>query len=108
MASEMKTELSNNEIEFMKQMDELILPNRKNVDMTTLKNVGSLVGIMVNTTCRTCATKGGVDMLNLYGQLKSIWDEYNKTIYTKFEEIILDEVVVPKIPTKGPVKPKKI
>lgn len=112
MSTQIKSKLSDNEIEFMKQMEQSILPNRKHVDTGTLKKVGALVGISVNVSCRTCATKGGGDMLNLYGQLKPLWVEYNKIpvqeegiIFTKFEESILEEV---KEPLKKKIRTKKI
>ena len=93
MATEIRKELSSNQILFMKRMDEEILPNRNNVNMATLKNVGALVGIDVNASCRTCAAKGGNDMVNLYGQLKPAYEEYLKAIpvTTQYEAAVEKE-----------------
>ena len=102
-------ELTQNQITFMKRMEEEILPNRKNIDIPLMVSVASLVGIKVNTSCRTCAAAGGADMLNLYGQLKPEYDKWVKNqvpITTQFEaaqEDIKEEIVEPVV-----IKKKKV
>lgn len=76
MAIEIKTGLTRNQIEFMERMEKEILPNRKCVSMTLLKEVGGLIGVIVSPNCRTCASKVGVEMLNIYSSLKPVYGEY--------------------------------
>jgi hypothetical protein len=70
------TQLSDKQIEFIEFMEKAILPNRREVGYETLQHAGNLVGISINTSCRTCAAKSGTDLLNLYGRLHPSYLEY--------------------------------
>jgi len=83
--------MNEKEIEFMKFMEEQILPNRRSVSYDVLKHAGNLVGIFVNTSCRSCAQKSGMDLLNKYGQMKQAWIDYNKELLLK-EQTKIEEV----------------
>jgi len=86
-------ELTDKQIEFMKRMELEVIPHKRNIDYDTLISVGSLVGIFINTACRSCAQKSGMDLMNLYGSLTPKYQEWCKKqipvdIYTKYEEDI--------------------
>lgn len=68
--------MTDNELKFMKLFEEQILPNRKNVSIAILKQAADLVGVGINTSCRTCAARSSSDLLNKYGQMKPTYDEY--------------------------------
>lgn len=100
MATEIKKELTENEIKFVEEMEQYVLPHRNSVasipgGITKLISVGKLVNIMITPGC--CpgrAPNGTQDLLNLYGQLKPKYDEYIKNkpvVYTKYEAVIKDE-----------------
>ena len=92
---EIKSELKPNEILFMERMANELLPNRQHVPIPTMVEVGALVGIAVNGTCRSCTQASAADLLNKYSQLKPAYDEYLKNkpqeVFTKYEATILDE-----------------
>lgn len=90
MSEQIKSELKPNEITFMSRMESELLPNRAHVNAATMKEIGALVGISINSGCRTCAQKGGVDLLNLYGRLQPAYKEYLSQqipITTHFEAV---------------------
>lgn len=91
MSEEIKPQIKPNEIQFVQLMEAAIIPNRKNVDIGTLAMVGSLVNIPINQSCRSCAAKGGTDMLNLYNQLKPKYDLY------MFETMVVKEPELTKL-----------
>lgn len=68
--------LTDKQIEFMKFMESDVLPNRRKIGYDTLIHAGNMVGIPINTGCRSCASKGGMDLINLYGQLKPEYLKY--------------------------------
>lgn len=99
--------MKQNEIDFMKFMEANVLPNRRNIGYETLVTAGNFVGIPINTGCRSCAQKGGVDLLNRYGALKQAWIEYNKMelnkpveVFTQYEasQVEPDIVITPVLP----------
>jgi hypothetical protein len=92
-------ELTDKQIEFMKRMEKEILPNRRNIGYDQLISVGSLIGISINTSCRSCAQKSGADLLNLYGSLRPTYDKWlveqskKEDIYTDFEvDLIVEKI----------------
>ena len=113
MGKQNMKELEPNEIIFMSRMEKEILPDRKHINSATLKEVGALVGISINTSCRSCIPAGGADMLNLYGQLKVQYGEYMKElkdkepIYTKYEESEIQEEPIEEVLPVIPNTPKK-
>lgn len=73
-----KMEITQKQIEFIIYFQNSILPNRNNVSFDALQYAGSLVGVPVNTSCRTCAQKSGVDLLNLYTSLLPVYTDFLK------------------------------
>jgi len=82
-----------NEIAFMKLFEEQILPNRKNVGIAILKQAADLIGIGINTSCRSCAQKSSIDLLNAYSRLTPAYNIYKDN---KKEEVQYTQVVEPK------------
>jgi hypothetical protein len=108
---ETKQELNSNEIKFMERMEKEILPNRNNIDMNTLKAVGSLVGISVNISCRTCAKAGGIDMVNHYGQLKpayQLWCDKQKSYEDRIDVFVFPDAEVKNTPVDSLDEPGSI
>lgn len=66
--------MTQNEIKFVERFEKEILPNRKNVNIMLLKEVASLIGVSVNSACRTCAATSSGELLNKYGLLKPVYD----------------------------------
>jgi hypothetical protein len=95
MAEEIKKDLTPNEIQFMEFMISTVIPNRKDIDISTLKMAGDLIGTPINTSCRTCAQKGGVDLLNIFNGLKPKYDLYVKKTTQRILEEINKEAFIP-------------
>jgi hypothetical protein len=99
---EIKMELNDKQIEFMKYMETTVLPNRNKIGYETLQYAGNLVGISINTGCRSCAQKSGMDLVNLYGQLKPAWITYHEQL--KLKETIQYTNYIEPDTTELPVK----
>lgn len=84
--------MTDNEIKFMKLFEEKILPNRKNVSISLLKEAADLIGVGINTSCRTCAAKSSSDLLNRYGGMKPKYDEYLQNRSVNDTKMVIETV----------------
>ena len=81
MSIEIKNDLTDNEMLFVKRMMEEILPNEKNLDVSVAIEIGNLVGIQVTKPCCGKGIGGGQDLKNLY--FKFIYKKYIFLNYIK-------------------------
>jgi hypothetical protein len=103
--------MKTNEIEFMLYMEQHILPHRRTVDYDVLITAGNFVGIHINTSCRSCASKSGIVLINKYGQLKKSYEDWKEM---KSKDVIYETTVTAEIDnfkelkeTDTVIKPKK-
>lgn len=89
MSIEIKNDLTDNEMLFVKRMMEEILPNEKNLDVSVAIEIGNLVGIQVTKPCCGKGIGGGQDLKNLYFKLLP---SYNEKVVNNFIKEV-DKVV---------------
>jgi hypothetical protein len=80
-------------LEFMEYMEKEILPRQKNLPMDMLQHAGNLIGVSINIGCRSCAEKGGEDILRKYEDLLPEYAIHLAQSIRYVEEVIHEDLI---------------
>ena len=89
--------MTEQEIKFCKYFEEVMLPNRKKINVGHLQECEKILGHGLGISgCSTCLHRVAVDLMNLYNRLRPAWLEEQK-IKEEEKEITFKEFSEPKI-----------